>query len=50
MKGEIDPKSDTMIDTYDTIINGWTDDINKIQKFITEEYFANIDLKSSVKK
>jgi ribose transport system substrate-binding protein len=50
MKGEIDPKSDTMIDTYDTIINGWTDNIDKIQKFITEEYFANIDLKASTKK
>jgi ABC-type sugar transport system substrate-binding protein len=50
MKGQIDPKSDTMIDTYDTIINGWTDNIDAIQKFITEEYFAKVDLKASMKK
>ena len=46
MKGEIDPKSATRVDTFDTIINGWTDPIDKIQKFITDEYFATVDLKA----
>jgi ABC-type sugar transport system substrate-binding protein len=50
IKGEIDPKGDKMVDTYDSIINGWTDNIAKIQEFISGEYFANVDLKAEIAK
>jgi ribose transport system substrate-binding protein len=48
INGEVDPESDMMVDTYDLIINGWTDDIGSIQDFITGNYFAEVDLKTEL--
>lgn len=48
--GEIDPHSDRMVDTHDLVINGWTDSVEEVQRFVTEDYFADVDLKKELSK
>ena len=48
INGEIGMKEDYQFDTFDIIVNGWTDSIEDVQRFVTDEYFAEVDLKEEV--
>jgi len=50
MRGEIALTAADMVDTNNLIINGWTDDLSTIQSFVSDEYFANVNLQEEVAK
>jgi len=48
IKGEIDMKSDIVVDSPDFIVDGWSMDIDKLQKFLEDQYFSKINIKKEL--